>query len=375
MEGAASGILRDGMTEVVSVVDLAVVVDELRRAGEVLRRGGLVAFPTETVYGIAVAATIPPAVERLYAIKHRPRDKPMTLMVADVAEVRRRCPRIPAAAERLMERFWPGPLTLVLPDREGRLTGFRLPNHPLARGLVREAGVPLFVPSANVSDEPPARTAEQVLAAFPTELDMVIDGGSVEGGIPSTVVEVTARGVAVLREGAIPERHVVDASHLHVLFVCSGNTDRSPLAAALLRRRLAERIGCRESELESRGVTVASAGLHVEAEGRPASEAVRRIASEWPDGALDVEGHHATRLTAEMVRGATHVFCMERAHQEEILAFFPGRLRDVRLLDPEGHDVEDPAGRSALVYRNLARRLDAAATLLAGGLSTCVSSS
>jgi protein-tyrosine phosphatase len=204
---------------------------------------------------------------------------------------------------------------------------------------------------------------------------MVIDGGSTEGGVPSTVVQVTDDGIEVLREGAIPERHVVDASHLHVLFVCSGNTDRSPLAAALLRRRLAERLGCREAELPARGVTVESAGLHVEAEGRPASDAVRRIASEWPEGPLDVESHRSTRLTEEMVRRATHVYCMERAHLEQILAFFPGRQRDVRLLDPEGHDVEDPAGRTPLAYRNLARRLDAAATLLAGGLSSCASSS
>jgi tRNA threonylcarbamoyl adenosine modification protein (Sua5/YciO/YrdC/YwlC family) len=362
-------------TEVVSVIDRASVADELRRAGEVLRRGGLVAFPTETVYGIAVAATIPAAVDRLYQIKRRPRGKPMTLMVADVAEVRRRCRRIPPAAERLMERFWPGPLTLVLSDRDGLLTGFRLPNHPLARGLVREAGVPLLVPSANIADEPPAVTAEQVLAAFPDELDLVIDGGSAVGGVPSTVVRVTDEGVEVLREGAIPERHVVDASHVNVLFVCSGNTDRSPLAAALLRRRLAERMGCREADLSARGVTVESAGLHVESEGRPASDAVRRIAAEWPEGALDLESHRSTRLTEEMVRRATHVFCMERAHLEEILAFFPGRLRDVRLLDPEGNDVEDPAGRTPLAYRNLARRLDAAATLIAGGLSSCVSSS
>src|SRR5436190_1147594 len=123
-------------TEVVCVEDQADVAAELARAGEILRRGGLVAFPTETVYGIAVAATLPEAVERLYRVKRRPRTKPMTLMVADVAEVARRCPRIPPAAQRLMERFWPGPLTLVLRDGEGHMTGFRVPAHSLARGLV-----------------------------------------------------------------------------------------------------------------------------------------------------------------------------------------------------------------------------------------------
>jgi tRNA threonylcarbamoyl adenosine modification protein (Sua5/YciO/YrdC/YwlC family) len=360
-------------TEVVCVEDRADVAAELRRAGEILRRGGLVAFPTETVYGIAVAATVPEAVERLYAIKGRPRSKPMTVMVSDVTEVRRRCPKVPAAAERLMERFWPGPLTLVLKDAQGHMTGFRVPNHPLALGLVREAGVPLLVPSANRSTHPAPVTAEAVLREFPDELDLVIDGGSAEGGVPSSVVQVTEEGIDVLRVGAIPEARLLEP-RTEVLFVCTGNTDRSPLAAALLARRLAERLGCSEAELEARGFTVRSAGLEAP-EGKPASPAVVKVAKEWLGGPLDLEHHRARRLTEEMLERATHVFCMERRHREEILAFFPNRARDVRLLDPEGNDVEDPAGRTPFVYKRLVGRLDAAAALLAGGLVASASSS
>jgi protein-tyrosine-phosphatase len=298
----------------------------------------------------------------------------MTVMVADASEVRRRCPTVPREAERLMARFWPGPLTLVLADAEGHHTGFRVPNHPLARGLVREAGVPLLVPSANVSDNPPPTTAEGVLREFPNELDLVIDGGSAAGGVPSSVVQVTDKGVEVLRVGAIPEARLLDTTRVTVLFVCAGNTDRSPLAAALLRRRLAERLGCHESDLEERGFTIRSAGLEA-TDGRPASGAVQKIATDWPGGALTLEGHRSRRLTEELLEDATHVFCMERAHLEEILAFFPSRAHDVRLLDPEGNDVEDPAGRTPLAYRRLASRLDAAATLLAGGLVSSASSS
>jgi L-threonylcarbamoyladenylate synthase len=353
-------------TEVVCVEDRSDVAAELRRAGEILRRGGLVAFPTETVYGIAVAATVPEAVERLYAIKGRPRSKPMTVMVSDVAEVRRRCPRLPAAAERLMERFWPGPLTLVLKDAAGHMTGFRVPNHPLAVGLL--------VPSANRSSHPAPTTAEAVLREFPDELDLVIDGGSAEGGVPSSVVQVTDEGIDVLRAGAIPEARILDSSRTEVLFVCTGNTDRSPLGAALLARRLAERLGCTEAELDGRGFAVRSAGLEAP-EGKPASAAVVKVAKEWLGGPLDLEHHRAKRLTEEMLERATHVFCMERRHREEILAFFPARARDVRLLDPEGNDVEDPAGRSPFAYKRLAGRLDAAAALLAGGLVASASSS
>ena len=361
------------VTEIVSVEDRSDVAAELHRAGEILRRGGLVAFPTETVYGIAVAATIPAAVERLYALKGRPRDKPMTVMVHDLEDVRRRCPKVPPAAERLMARFWPGPLTLVLKDADGHMTGFRLPNHPLARRLVREAGVPLLVPSANRSGNEPATTAEAVLREFPTELDMVIDGGSAQGGVPSSVVQVVGNDVEVLRAGAIPEARLVDGHRAHVLFVCTGNTDRSPLAAAIFSRRLAERLRCEGSELESRGFFVSSAGLEAQV-GSPASASAQKSASEWPGSPLELDGHRSRKLSEAIVDAATQIVCMERWHREEILAFFPGRSADVRLLDPEGRDIEDPAGRSSLVYRRLVGRLDAAAQLLIASVVASVAS-
>lgn len=340
----------------------------LEEAGEVLRRGGLVAFPTETVYGIAVAATLPDAVERLYALKQRPRGKPMTLMIADASEVERRCPRIPPAARALMKRHWPGPLTLVLRDADGRMTGFRCPNHPIALGLVTAARVPLLVPSANVSDEPPAVDAAGVLAAFPTGLDVVIDGGSAAGGVPSSVVEVEGDRVSVLRAGAIPESVLLHPSRVVVLLVCTGNTDRSPLMAAALRRHIARRLGCGEAELEARGYVVVSAGIDA-TDGAPASPAAQRAAADWPNGPVDVSRHHARRLTERLVAEATHIVCMERIHRDEILAFFPGRAASVSLVDPEGNDVDDPAGGSPQAYRRLASRLDAAALLLAGVLA------
>jgi tRNA threonylcarbamoyl adenosine modification protein (Sua5/YciO/YrdC/YwlC family) len=371
-------------TQVLRVEDRSALHVELARAGAILRAGGLVAFPTETVYGVAAASDLPDAVARLYALKGRPPEKPTALMVADVSEVRARCPRIPRAAERLMARFWPGPLTLVLRDAEGRMTGFRLPGSPLARGLVRETGVPLVVPSANRAGKPPATTAEQVLSEFPEGLDLVIDGGSAGRGVASTVVRVgdsdpedpdASEGVVdVLREGAIPASRVLDPRTVSVLFVCTGNTDRSPLAAALLRRRLAQRLGVPESALEAHGFVVRSAGVEA-VEGRPPSPSCLRVAKEAPGGPLDLSGHRSRRLTEALLEQATHVFCMERAHLEEILAFFPLRAKDVRLLDPEGEDVDDPAGRGMPAFRRLATRLDAAAILLAGGLCESASSS
>ena len=354
-------------TEVLTLLDQGALDEELARAGEILRKGGLVAFPTETVYGIAVAADVEEAVERLYEIKRRDRSKPMTLMVADAASVIVRCPNLPPKAVALMKRFWPGALTLVLEDENKKLAGFRLPDHPLARGLVRAAGVPLLVPSANISDTPAAKTAAEVLEHFPTELDLIIDGGPAEGGIDSTVVKIVGDEVTVLRESAIPEWRIRQPHWANVLFVCAGNTDRSPLAATILRRRIADQLGCEEAQLDERGYRVESAGLAAEV-GRRASRKARRAAREEFTPQLSLEQHRANKVSQEMVDRATHIICMERGQREEILAFFPHRERDVYLLDPEGNDVQDPAGAPYPAYVRLAKRLDAAATLIVGSI-------
>lgn len=363
-------------TPVLRVLDRHAADDELAAAGRILREGGIVAFPTETVYGLAASAEHPEAVKRLYALKGRSRAQAMTVMVANVEAVRSRVASIPPRAAELMQRFWPGPLTLVLdaaphtadtPQSVAGTIGFRLPSHPLARGLVEAAGVPLLVPSANRAGEPPATTAEEVLRIFPGELELVIDGGPSRGGVSSTVVRVEGDKVTVLREGAIPEWRIEHPGEAHIVFVCTGNTDRSPLAVAILKRRLAERLGVAEADLAEAGFVIESAGLAAEP-GRRASRDAIEVARQLFKPPLDLEAHRSRKLDTPMVQAATRIICMERDHRDQILAFFPHRERDVLLLDPEGQDVADPVGRSLATYERLARRLDAAASLIVGGL-------
>lgn len=373
-------------TEVLKVLDRSPLSEELDRAGRILRGGGLVAFPTETVYGIAVAATIPDAVTRLYELKERPRNKPMSMMVANMAPVQARCPDLPPKALQLIRRFWPGPLTLVLPTTlpdgsAGGLEGFRYPSHPLAQGLVKAAGVPLLVPSANLSGRRPATTADEVLEQFPHQLDLVIDGGPTRGAGESSVVKVVTAPacglgdadrhedqITVLREGAIPEWRIRNPRCAHLLYVCQGNTDRSPLAAAIMRRALGERLGTSEDELADLDYQVSSAGTSAEP-GRRCSRRTRQVARESFSPPIDLDEHRSQRLTAGMIDQATLIICMERSQREEILAFYPHRVRDVILLDPEGSDILDPAGQGRETYRRLAKRVQGHAALIASTIT------
>lgn len=184
----------------------------LRDAASTLRAGGLVAFPTETFYGLGAAARLAPAVRRVFEVKGRPESRPLLVLVDSIAMVARVAGSIPPAAEPLMARHWPGPLTLIVPARPtipevltaGTGTiGVRVPAHPVARALVAALGEPVTAPSANPSGAPPATTAAAVLEYFEGLIEVVIDAGPTPGGEPSTVVDVTVDPPRILRQGAV----------------------------------------------------------------------------------------------------------------------------------------------------------------------------
>ena len=175
----------------------------IREAAVLLRRGGLVAFPTETVYGLGANLQDPQAVQELYQVKRRPFEKQATLHIADFRQVEAERVEITPLAWELMQRFWPGPMTLVLARPDGSTIGFRMPGHPVALALLKEAAVPVVAPSANLTGEQPALTAEQVLNVFSDQIDAVLDGGPSASGISSTVVDLSSRSPRILREGAL----------------------------------------------------------------------------------------------------------------------------------------------------------------------------
>jgi L-threonylcarbamoyladenylate synthase len=183
-------------------------------AGRVLQAGGIVAFPTDTVYGIGVSLETPGGLERLYAAKQRPPDKAIALLVTDAAQAGD-VGVLDAAAETLAAAFWPGGLTLVVPRRADRplpaaltgggavpTVGLRVPDHEAPRALARAVG-PLPTTSANRSGEPEARDADELQALLGAAIDLILDGGPAHGGPPSTVVDTTVVPVRILRDGAV----------------------------------------------------------------------------------------------------------------------------------------------------------------------------
>jgi L-threonylcarbamoyladenylate synthase len=206
---------------------------DLDRAAALLRAGGLVAIPTETVYGLAVRADDPDAVARLFAAKDRPADNPLIVHVADIEAVGSVARTVTPLARRLLERFAPGPLTVVLDAREGlprAVTGgldsvaVRVPDHTVARELLRRCGVPLAAPSANRSSRPSPTRADHVLADLDGRIDAVVDGGPTRIGLESTVVDARGDVLRVLREGGTSREELAAA--------LSMPEDRGPVDAA-----------------------------------------------------------------------------------------------------------------------------------------------
>lgn len=183
----------------------------IARAAGLLRAGELVAFPTDTVYGVAAVADQPGAVARLYVAKGRPPEKAIPLLLADVQDLGAVVDQVGDRVHRLVARFWPGGLTLILPKSDAvpaevsptPNVAVRLPDLPLTRQIIAAVGTPLAVTSANQSGQPSTRTAAEVMAQLGGRIAAVIDGGTCPGGVPSTILDCTTDPPRVLRTGAI----------------------------------------------------------------------------------------------------------------------------------------------------------------------------
>jgi protein-tyrosine phosphatase len=338
------------------------------RAAQALAEGRLVVFPTETAYALAASALVPNAVERL-AAWHDPA-APLTLAVKDSEDARDWIPHMSPLGQRLARRCWPGPVEFVWgteaqaglasrlaePVRQrlcgsGTL-GLRSPAHEAILRTLRVLPGPLLLKSLS-ADDGEATTADQVLARLNGDDTLVIDDGPCRYGRPATVVRIDGDRWQVLREGIVPAAVLERLTCCLILFVCTGNTCRSPLAEALCKKLLAERVNCPVADLPQRGFIVQSAGLSAMMGGRAAEEAVL-VAEQF---GADLGSHCSQPLTADRLAQADFVLAMTRSHLQALEQQFPRLGPRPRLLDAEGYDIADPIGGSQPVYQECAQQI------------------
>jgi L-threonylcarbamoyladenylate synthase len=196
----------------------AISPNALPLALDILNSGGLVAFPTDTVYGVGALAFDGKAIESIYVAKDRPMEKAIPILIADLEDMEKVGMDIPKTTYTLASRFWPGPLTCIIPKRPTlpeavsatSTVGVRVPDHEVARALLRSAG-PMAVTSANISGQPSPSTAEEVYAQLNGRIPLIIDGGRIPGGVPSTVVDCSTNELKILREGPITAQELLSS--------------------------------------------------------------------------------------------------------------------------------------------------------------------
>jgi protein-tyrosine phosphatase len=275
--------------------------------------------------------------------------------------------------QKLIKNTWPGPLTIVFEldaqDIEKQRTsletevfenlykdnsiGIRCPDNPIASSLLRLAQNPVVAPSANVTGQPPAVSPEQVLAQFAGQIELLLDGGPCEYQKSSSVVKIAQKGLEILRPGVYSEEDLEALSEVKFLFVCTGNTCRSPMAEGIFRKGLAEKLGCTIDFLEKRGYKTISAGV-IGGTGSPASpEAIAACAARG----IDITAHKSGPLSKQLIEECDVIFAMSQMHLDRIAAAIPEAVNKCVLL-AGNRDIPDPIGQSQQIYDDCAMLIE-----------------
>jgi tRNA threonylcarbamoyl adenosine modification protein (Sua5/YciO/YrdC/YwlC family) len=338
----------------IEAADAPPTSDSILRVRRALEEGGIAALPTETVYGLAARADDAGALARLARLKARPQERAFTWHVGHASAIEGFETLVPLL-KRLAASYWPGPLTLVARGAPKRVellardgwVGIRCPAHRGTAGLLEALPFPVAMTSANRHGEKPLLSAAEVREAFGPAIALVVDAGRPRLGEESGVLRVGPGRFELLREGLSSLDALRRAAGLAIGFVCTGNTCRSPMAAAIARRTLEGRLGVGRAadasarRIEDFGFRTISMGLFARAGERAADHAIELFARRG----LDLSAHLAQSATLERLRDLDLVFGLTQSHVDALRAELPpGRTPRLELLDPTGRDIPDPIG-------------------------------
>ena len=360
-------------TEVIEIREGKPIEPAIRQAADVLAQGGLVGFPTETVYGLAACIDLPASLQRLAQIKQGRADKPYTLHIAARSAADQYVGHLSLLDRQFLRKAWPGPLTVIFElDAQQRQTvaanvppahvkalyhnhtiGIRLPDHPLAQDLLAAAPGPVVAPSANLPDQPPPTCAHDVLDTLDGKIELLLDCGPTKYARSSTVVKLGQQSFEILREGVLDAAALQRMRSVTILFVCTGNSCRSPMAEGLCRKLLAEKLSCTVDELPQKGYTVMSAGTMAYDGAEATVEAIEACQG----FGVDINSHRARLLTTELVNRADFIFVMDGSHYRAVQTLAPQAIGRTALL-VEQQDVTDPICMPLEFYQGVAERVE-----------------
>lgn len=315
----------------------------------ILDKGGIVGFPTETVYGLGVNSNNPKGLNRLYELKKRTKNKPFTIHISPLQRIDDFTTDNSTRVYKLIDKFWPGPLTLILAGKKkNEPVGLRCPSSRIAQELINRSIHTLVATSANFSGSQPAIDSQDVLGNFADNIEAIIDAGRTSLALESSIVDLSKDAISYPRIAAIDKEKIEKTLKTKiVLFVCTGNSCRSVMAKALLEKKL--------KESGKPGIEVIDAGTGTFGGMLPTAQTIELLAHEG----IDVSAHTSVQLTRRIIRRSDLILVMSNMHKEQILSIEPQAISRVFLLKEfafgkgsKDLEIPDPIGQPMEIYED-----------------------